>query len=180
MLDTQEGRNSELSVVDALLQQDLRNNSAWNHRWFVMHSPLGPKGLLSDEVRVFFVKLQEMRELLSGGPANCGFWLADSKRVPEAKFPFLEGSVLEGFSRVFEMMPGEHDGDDARRGGRRRGCPAPPALVQCDILHTCIVHFFCWWQPLPARKRRIADSTLCVKHPCRSPWSSKPAPRLRF
>ncbi|CAN0252181.1 unnamed protein product, partial [Ectocarpus fasciculatus] len=76
MLDTQEGRNLELSVVDALLQQDLRNNSAWNHRWFVMHSPLGPKGSLSDEVRVFFQAAGDAR-IVSGGPASyyCGFLL---------------------------------------------------------------------------------------------------------
>ncbi|CAM9168866.1 unnamed protein product [Hapterophycus canaliculatus] len=52
MLDTQDGRNSELSAVDSLLKEDLRNNSAWNHRWFVVHSSLGPGGGLSDEASV--------------------------------------------------------------------------------------------------------------------------------
>ena len=50
MVDTEEGRQVELSVVDSLLMQDLRNNSAWNHRWFVVHSALGSAGTLSDEV----------------------------------------------------------------------------------------------------------------------------------
>ena len=27
----------ELGAIEALLQQDVRNNSAWNHRWFVLH-----------------------------------------------------------------------------------------------------------------------------------------------
>lgn len=52
MLDTEEGRKFELSVVDGLLQQDLRNNSAWNHRWFVLHSPLAAAETLSEEVRM--------------------------------------------------------------------------------------------------------------------------------
>lgn len=51
MLDTDEGRQFELEVVDSLLNRDLRNNSAWNHRWFVMHSALGAKEALSDEVQ---------------------------------------------------------------------------------------------------------------------------------
>lgn len=51
MLDTEEGRNFELSVVDGLLQEDLRNNSAWNHRWFVLHSSLGSRETLPEEVR---------------------------------------------------------------------------------------------------------------------------------
>lgn len=55
MLDTEEGRKFELSVVDGLLQQDLRNNSAWNHRWFVLHSPLAAEETLSDEVCVCVV-----------------------------------------------------------------------------------------------------------------------------
>lgn len=50
MVNTEEGRQSELSVVDSLLSRDLRNNSAWNHRWFVVHSTLGSTGTLSDEV----------------------------------------------------------------------------------------------------------------------------------
>lgn len=50
MLDSKEGRISELSAVDSLLKDDLRNNSAWNHRWFVVHSSLGPGGTPSDEV----------------------------------------------------------------------------------------------------------------------------------
>ena len=50
MLDTEEGRQFELSVVDSLLNRDLRNNSAWNHRWFVLHSALGSAGTLSSEV----------------------------------------------------------------------------------------------------------------------------------
>lgn len=51
MLDTEKGRQLELSTVDRLLEQDLRNNSAWNHRWFVIHSTLGPNESLPDEVR---------------------------------------------------------------------------------------------------------------------------------
>lgn len=50
MLDAEEGRKSELAVVEGLLREDLRNNSAWNHRWFVLHSQLAPGEFLSDEV----------------------------------------------------------------------------------------------------------------------------------
>ncbi len=50
MLDTEEGRKSELAAVEGLLQEDLRNNSVWNHRWFVLHSPLAAGESLSDEV----------------------------------------------------------------------------------------------------------------------------------
>ncbi|CAM9831543.1 unnamed protein product [Pylaiella littoralis] len=53
MLETEEGRKFELSVVDGLLQQDLRNNSVWNHRCFVVHSPRGAAGALSDEAVKF-------------------------------------------------------------------------------------------------------------------------------
>ncbi|CAM9131086.1 unnamed protein product [Ascophyllum nodosum] len=49
ILDTEEGRRSELLAVDALLEEDLRNNSAWNHRWFVLHSSLGQNEVLSNE-----------------------------------------------------------------------------------------------------------------------------------
>lgn len=56
MLDTEKGRRLELSTVDRLLEQDLRNNSAWNHRWFVIHSTLGPNESLSNEVRSGGVK----------------------------------------------------------------------------------------------------------------------------
>lgn len=49
-LEEEEGRRAELAEVDRLLRQDLRNNSVWNHRWFVLHSTLGAEPL-SDEVR---------------------------------------------------------------------------------------------------------------------------------
>ena len=51
MLNTEEGQKFELSVVDGLLQEDLRNNSAWNHRWFVLHSSLASGETLPEEVR---------------------------------------------------------------------------------------------------------------------------------
>lgn len=50
VLENEEGRRTELAEVNKLLRQDLRNNSAWNHRWFVLHSALGSK-TLSDEAR---------------------------------------------------------------------------------------------------------------------------------
>lgn len=46
----EEGRKEELAVVDRLLEEDLRNNSVWNHRWFVVHSGLGAE-TLTDEAR---------------------------------------------------------------------------------------------------------------------------------
>lgn len=49
-LEKEEGRRAELDEIDKLLRQDLRNNSVWNHRWFVLHSTLGSEPL-SDEVR---------------------------------------------------------------------------------------------------------------------------------
>lgn len=39
----------ELAVVDGLLQADVRNNSAWNHRWFIVFGR--PAGADADTVQ---------------------------------------------------------------------------------------------------------------------------------
>lgn len=51
LLEDEEVRQGELGVVEMLLGQDLRNNSVWNHRWFILHSTLGPDKL-GDDVRI--------------------------------------------------------------------------------------------------------------------------------
>ena len=39
----------ELEFVEALLQDDIRNNSAWNQRWFLVHNQHGPDTSLGAE-----------------------------------------------------------------------------------------------------------------------------------
>ena len=50
----------EEQYVDMLLQQDVRNNSAWNHRWFINFSRFGLTGNPSDSLKLS----EEVKEAL--------------------------------------------------------------------------------------------------------------------
>lgn len=59
--------DGELEFIENLLVKDIRNNSAWNHRWFVVHGSTAPGGnecgvvsieVLMSELNYTFMKLE--------------------------------------------------------------------------------------------------------------------------
>ena len=55
----------ELPLLDSLLQEDRRNNSAWHHRWFVIHGhELSPTHAGKNEEEAAGVREREMEYAL--------------------------------------------------------------------------------------------------------------------
>ncbi|CAN0389066.1 unnamed protein product, partial [Discosporangium mesarthrocarpum] len=51
LLSSESGRADELAFTDTLINSDLRNNSAWNHRWFAVNHTDGTSWYrVTDEV----------------------------------------------------------------------------------------------------------------------------------
>ena len=54
--------DGELDVVDELLTRDVRNNSAWNQRWFVIDNTTGrTPEVVAREIEYAFTKIQVRR-----------------------------------------------------------------------------------------------------------------------
>jgi protein farnesyltransferase/geranylgeranyltransferase type-1 subunit alpha len=115
--DKEESSVSELAEVEFLLHQDVRNNSAWAHRYFLVfsdparstpdlaaleHDPQVPEEIIAREIE--FAQKQTRH-----APQNQSPW--NYVRVVLKKGG-RDLSTLEGFAREFARFPG--DGSDGK------------------------------------------------------------------
>lgn len=71
--------DSELPLIEALLQEDVRNNSAWNHRWFIVF------GRVLDPTADSIIQTSRPNEGNQGG----------KKRSPNDKFKTIAPATLQ-------------------------------------------------------------------------------------
>jgi len=62
--------NEELAYVDELLSVDIRNNSAWNQRYFTITE--GPKGLTEEQL---LKEIEYTKEKIQRTPNNESPWV---------------------------------------------------------------------------------------------------------
>ncbi|KAF8961814.1 hypothetical protein BDZ97DRAFT_1176015 [Flammula alnicola] len=65
---------AELDFVDAMLTHDVRNNSAWHHRFFVVFGCRGPIAQENEKERLFRRELIYTKQSISLAPSNPSAW----------------------------------------------------------------------------------------------------------
>ncbi|KAF9045580.1 hypothetical protein BJ165DRAFT_1478352 [Panaeolus papilionaceus] len=85
----------ELDFVDSMLNQDVRNNSAWHHRFFVVWG-CGIRDGEQDRERVFKRELIYVKQNISLAPNNPSAWnyLRGILKQTKTPFPSLSSFVL--------------------------------------------------------------------------------------
>jgi len=97
------GRNvweEEIKYVEEMIEADLRNNSAWHHRFFVV-SHLLPSGFLDEEV--LRNELRYTKSKISLAPSNLSAWNYLRGILDKAQMDFYDPGLLkfvEPFTRV--------------------------------------------------------------------------------
>lgn len=114
---------NELSEVEFLLRQDVRNNSAWSHRFFLVfsdpgncttgfgaleHDPKVPEAIIEREIE--FSKKQTRRAPQNQSPWN---YVRGVLRKGGRKL-----ATLEGFAREFVRIEGDGEADKAKEDVR--------------------------------------------------------------
>lgn len=106
------GEHSELGAVEALLEQDVRNNSAWAHRFFIVFSDPGhatedSRALERDEKLPGAIVDREIafaEEQIRRAPMNQSGWNYVRGVLRKGGREFAS---LEGFAREFVRLNGE-------------------------------------------------------------------------
>ncbi|KAF8186392.1 hypothetical protein BJ912DRAFT_1022793 [Pholiota molesta] len=99
---------AELDFVDAMLSQDVRNNSAWHHRFFVVYGCRGQPATESERQRIIKRELIYTKQNISLAPNNPSAWNYLRGILKESGTPF---ALVQDFARPYAYP---HSPDEKR------------------------------------------------------------------
>ena len=97
------GGEGELRFIDALLINDVRNNSAWNHRFFLL---FGREAPTSPAPWVFEREIDYAQQKIELAPQNLAAWNYLRGIAREQKPPTSDVARLEDFAKQFAQVDG--------------------------------------------------------------------------
>ncbi|KJA18001.1 hypothetical protein HYPSUDRAFT_145674 [Hypholoma sublateritium FD-334 SS-4] len=98
----------ELDFVDAALAQDVRNNSAWHHRFFVVYGARGQADSEAERARIFRRELIYTKQNIAIAPSNPSAWNYLRGVLRETNTPF---AAVQDFARLYAYP---HSADETR------------------------------------------------------------------
>ncbi|KAF9485669.1 protein prenylyltransferase [Pholiota conissans] len=107
--DAEEVWAGELDFVDAMLSQDVRNNSAWHHRFFVVYGCRGLPSSESERQRIFKRELIYTKQNISLAPSNPSAWNYLRGILKETGNSI---SVVKHFARLYAFPHGSNEKHD--------------------------------------------------------------------
>ena len=101
---TSEGKGSELFFIDSLLTNDVRNNSAWNHRYFVLFGrnveSVMPLDIFTQEINYAMAKIDTAPQNASAWNYLKGILRKQKKGAKEVEHFALQYVSLEDESKI--------------------------------------------------------------------------------
>ena len=145
---------SELPYVEHLLQSDVRNNSAWNHRWFIVfarHTDPQKHSVKNDDadsevpLETIEREIEYTKAAISTAPQNQSPWNYLRGVLRKKGVGLVE---LKGFAEQYADLEREDDVRSRRKEVQRRWSCLPGGMIQSGRT-TGITEGACWgWSRL--------------------------------